>query len=92
MARYGVIGSGVSGFGMAWSIGPGQKPGLFYCKKKLTFVMRMRYIALMSSPTSIRLGEAGVDLLVKLSKLLGLKRSAVIELAIRELAKRHKIV
>jgi hypothetical protein len=46
----------------------------------------------MSSPTSIRLGEAGIDLLVRLSQLLGLKRSAVIELAIRELAKRHKII
>ena len=51
----------------------------------------MRYIPLMSSPTSIRIGEAGLNLLVQISRVLGLKRSAVIELALRELARKHKL-
>ena len=59
--------------------------------KFLDFVARMRYIPFMSSPTSIRIGEAGLNLLVQLSRVLGLKRSAVIELALRELARKHKL-
>ena len=45
----------------------------------------------MSEPTSFRLSEAAVNLIAKLAESLGLKRSAVIELAVRELARKHKV-
>lgn len=45
----------------------------------------------MNEPTSFRLSEAAVNLIAKLAESLGLKRSAVMELAIRELAKKHKV-
>lgn len=43
----------------------------------------------MNAPTSFRLSETALKLLDRLSSLLGLKRSAVMELALRELAKKH---
>jgi hypothetical protein len=43
----------------------------------------------MNAPTSFRLSETALMLLDRLSTLLGLKRSAVMELALRELAKKH---
>jgi hypothetical protein len=45
----------------------------------------------MNAPTSFRLSETALKLLDRLSSLLGLKRSAVMELALRELAKKHKV-
>ena len=45
----------------------------------------------MSSPSSFRLSDQALRLVVLISEALGLKRSAVLELAIRELARRNKI-
>ena len=45
----------------------------------------------MSFPTSFRLSDTALSLIIKLVEALGIKGSAVLELAIRELAKRHKI-
>ena len=45
----------------------------------------------MNAPTSFRLSETAVALLESLSSLLGLKRSAVMELALRELARKHRV-
>ena len=45
----------------------------------------------MSNPTSFRLSDTALALLDRLCSALGLKRSAVLELALRELAKKHKV-
>lgn len=54
-------------------------------------VVHMRYIIYMNAPTSFRLSETALALLDRLSSLLGLKRSAITELALRELARKHKV-
>lgn len=64
---------------------------LFYFKKVLTLHYMCATFLFMSSPTSIRLTKAGTELWKQLSEALGLKRSAVMELAIRELAKKNGI-
>jgi hypothetical protein len=56
----------------------------------LTRVVHLDYITPMNSPTSFRLSSAAIDLLERLSTLLGIGRSAVMELALRELNRRHK--
>lgn len=50
----------------------------------------MRYNFPMNSPTSFRLSDEAVRLIDDLSEMLGLKRSAVVELALRELAGKYK--
>jgi predicted transcriptional regulator len=46
---------------------------------------------LMSNPMSFRLSDTALTLLDRLCSALGLKRSGVLELALRELAKKHKV-
>ena len=43
----------------------------------------------VTTPTSFRLSEAATELLESLSSQFGLKRSGVVELALRELAEKH---
>jgi predicted transcriptional regulator len=45
----------------------------------------------MSNPMSFRLSDTALTLLDRLCSALGLKRSGVLELALRELAKKHKV-
>ena len=60
-------------------------------KFSLDNVVRVHYVVFMNAPTSFRLSETALTLLDRLHSLLGLKRSAVMELALRELAKKHDV-
>jgi hypothetical protein len=52
----------------------------------------MRYYLLMErKPTSFRLSTVALRLISLLGESLGLSQTAVIEMAVRELAKRNKI-
>jgi hypothetical protein len=44
-----------------------------------------------NNPTNFRLTDVCLRLIAGLSEALGLKRSAVIELSVRELAKKHGV-
>jgi hypothetical protein len=57
----------------------------------LYYVSQLRYIKSMSNPISFRLSDTAIGLLESLCSGLGLKRSGVLELALRELAKKHKV-
>lgn len=57
----------------------------------LDVVSHFRYIYSMSNPMSFRLSDTALTLLARLCSALGLKRSGVLELAIRELAKKHGV-
>jgi hypothetical protein len=54
-------------------------------------VSQIRYISSMSNPMSFRLSDTALTLLDRLCSALGLKRSGVLELALRELAKKHDV-
>jgi hypothetical protein len=54
-------------------------------------VSQLRYISFMSNPMSFRLSDTALTLLDSLCSALGLKRSGVLELALRELAKKHNV-
>ena len=54
-------------------------------------VSELRYIPDMSNPMSFRLSDTALTLLDRLCSALGLKRSGVLELALRELAKKHDV-
>lgn len=51
----------------------------------------MRYIQRMKKATSFRLSERAMELLQRLSDALGVSLTAILELAIRELAKKHNV-
>lgn len=59
-------------------------------RKNSLILVNMRYNFPMNFPTSFRLSYEAIRLIDDLSERLGLKRSAVIELAVRELAGKYK--
>jgi len=52
---------------------------------------KMRYTFFMKALMSIRISQEAKDLLVKLAKHFGISQTAILELAIRQLAKQESI-